>query len=1196
MEGTDQKSDNWEAPRCCPPGMKSSKPILSVPNYKPTLDSQRHGVPKTRITSVTNDFGKEIPLSVVTGADGLIKEFTILPSRKGTATVGGVTALPQERESFTFEEISAVMEDEKPYYLMHIVHSEPQVGDALAPDKALQDEEVDYEENRVAESFVMYEPSKLQLSEPHSTMALVEKTILSSVALPDISYDLKLPGSSPGCLSTQQLEAVLQACQTHEGVLPCGERAGFLLGDGPGVGKGRTIAGIIYDNYLKGRQRALWVSVSNVLKCDVERDLKDIRGSKCECEEIKVVMLDTLNFWRISSEENDKFKAGIVFCTYTSLLAMSEKLDGKYDNRFQQVSSWLGKGFDGVIVFDECDNARNLTRDNVSVLLKLQKQLPSARMVYVLATEPSDPKKMIFMTRLGLWGPGTGCPKFDNFANEMQNRSPASMKMLCMDMKLRGTYIARQLRFKNVGVRIEEVAMTTEFRKTYDHAAKLWAEINMKWQAACRLLRVDPYTQQKIWDEFWSSHQQFFRFLCLAGKVENALNLARDAIDHGKAVVISLQSTEESWTLEYLKGHKGKLKEPVSTLTVIMRLFVEKYFPAPKLKDFNRLINMAVINTSQSKRHRLNSDEDDENVESDESDMEKADSDKPMQERILVHLHDYLRSKQNKEKDTSGDITDYDVACCIYMRYQMLCKIDFLGRRLPANTMDKLKARLGGHKAVAEITTRRGGIVSIKQVYQYMPRCSSAAHRDQVNFMEHQSFMADSKKVAIIAETTAMGISLHSDQTVANQRQRVHIILELPSSLDLAIQQLGRTHRSNQVNTPEYVFVVADLVGERRMATTVAARLKALGALIKDKTLSSDDPDLDQISINNIHGPSSLYHVIQQMAGQRSIDPSEIPDTYKGDFLADCEVALGDVGVLNVETGENGVEIYSVAKDSSNVDRFINRLRGCCVEMQNVIFKFFIDNMYGSIAQMKRSGRFNIGILDLTAHQVSVKSFRQLQFTKMFTNGSETTQLHTLQVERGMTFSAAMTMFRRRARKRYEGFYQLKEKKRDKMVAILCLEVKSSFHLVTGPKDVQMEIYRPHIGRQVRIENLASISSRYVRVKPKTARKYWQEQYDVCLNTCSHIFWNRTCHFPDDCMDGKRIRTYNVLSGRVLPFWHRITNILEKNRHRIQMISAKTDVGQNIVGIAVPNSVYKIIYIDLSSDVGKVELLDSTKD
>ena len=32
----------------------------------------------------------------------------------------------------------------------------------------------------------------------------------------------------------------------------------YSPGDGAGVGKGRTIAGIIYQNYLEGRKKALW--------------------------------------------------------------------------------------------------------------------------------------------------------------------------------------------------------------------------------------------------------------------------------------------------------------------------------------------------------------------------------------------------------------------------------------------------------------------------------------------------------------------------------------------------------------------------------------------------------------------------------------------------------------------------------------------------------------------------------------------------------------------------------------------------------------------------------------------------------------------------------------------------------------------------------------------------------------------------
>lgn len=65
----------------------------------------------------------------------------------------------------------------------------------------------------------------------------------------------------------------------------------MFSGDGAGVGKGRTIAGVIFENYLKGRKRAIWVSVSNDLKYDSERDLKDIGATKIEVYSLNKVNL-----------------------------------------------------------------------------------------------------------------------------------------------------------------------------------------------------------------------------------------------------------------------------------------------------------------------------------------------------------------------------------------------------------------------------------------------------------------------------------------------------------------------------------------------------------------------------------------------------------------------------------------------------------------------------------------------------------------------------------------------------------------------------------------------------------------------------------------------------------------------------------------------------------------------------------------
>ena len=204
-------------------------------------------------------------------------------------------------------------------------------------------------------------------------------------------------------------------------------RAGFLIGDGAGVGKGRTISGIIYDNYLKGRKRAIWVSVSNDLKYDAERDLKDIGA-----DHVDVHFLSKMKYAKINSSINGNIKKGVMYATYSALIGESQgaaSKGSKYKTRLKQLLNWCGEDFDGPIIFDECHRAKNLCPTGAGkptktgqTVLELQKRLPNARIVYASATGASEPKHMAYMVRLGIWGRGSPFNDFSDFLSAIEKR------------------------------------------------------------------------------------------------------------------------------------------------------------------------------------------------------------------------------------------------------------------------------------------------------------------------------------------------------------------------------------------------------------------------------------------------------------------------------------------------------------------------------------------------------------------------------------------------------------------------------------------------------------------------------------------------------------------------------------------------------------------------------------------------------
>ncbi|XP_011404218.2 PREDICTED: protein strawberry notch homolog 1-like isoform X2 [Amphimedon queenslandica] len=1158
------------------------------------------------------------------------------------------------------------------------------VVQATGPTMVSQTEEDIEEEDdhyTSADTYATYKPAKLKLGYLHPD-PIVESSSLASVEPPQVYYDLKYPENviEEVRLSSLQLEAVVYACQQHMNTLADGSRAGFLIGDGAGVGKGRTVAGIIYQNYIEGRKKSLWLSVSNDLKYDAIRDLHDVGAKK-----ISVFALNKFCYGKISGKRNGRVKKGVIFATYSSLIGESTS-GGKYRTRFTQLLHWLGPQFDGVIVFDECHKAKNLVPSGASkpsktgiTVLQLQKRLPKARIVYCSATGASEPKNMAYMSRLGIWGEGTQFPAFQDFIKSVERRGVGAMELVAMDMKLRGLYIARQLSFTGVSFSVEEVSLSKKFIDMYDKAVAFWVEARQMFKDAADLLDYDGRNLKTMWGQFWAAHQRFFKYLCIAAKVPSVIDLAMQSLKDGKCVVIGLQSTGEARTLEQLGQSHGELDGFVSTAKGVLESLIKRHFPTPTDgNDWSVFENDSTLPRNCRKRKRdyavvnnegdddsssewensdsavESSEEEDEMMEQDskpkndtetDSDTSQKDTDnkagllgflgpkepnwlrmskrkskkaklspqrrvrkdgfprgnysikppgnpwspgkhgdlkfnyKTLQfERVLEENEKKDKPSVPVEKQSKSDELGPTVSsqCGVQsvrdMKEELLRKLNELAPLLPSNSLDELIDGLGGPSKVSEMTGRRGRVVQMSDgSVRYQLRSEPDVSIEMLNITEKTRFMDGEKEIAIISEAASSGISLQADRRAKNQKRRVHITLELPWSADKAIQQFGRTHRSNQVTSPEYVFLISTLSGEHRFASIVAKRLECLGALTHGDRRATESRDLSRYNIDTKYGRQALELCLRSIVG---IDKPIVssPD-YNQDFFDKSHEAMVDVELLSNK---------SVDKESLNMTRFLNRLLGLPVKLQNLVFCYFTDTLGEVIKRAKKAGKWDGGILDFGASGEHVDLVESKEFVGDAAFGTATTQLHKIHVERGMSFEDAQSKLQLDQYPN-EGFYLSTKPRNEKNVAVMLKVSKEGSDLYL--------VHRPNTGVQSRCETLVSVLKKYKRCDPEDAMKWWTLQYESTLTSCSHSYWQGKCRSSTPthpCEVGMRRRTYYVLAGSLLGIWIHLENVFLRHpthAHKMQIVRVHTSQ-KKIIGILIPS----VCVLDLTATLERIAL------
>ncbi|KAH8245040.1 hypothetical protein KR032_004278 [Drosophila birchii] len=570
-------------------------------------------------------------------------------------------------------------------------------------------------------------------------------------------------------------------------------------------------------------------------------------------------------------------------------------------------------------------------------------------------------------------------------------------------------YIARQLSFEEVRYRIEEVFVTKKFRRIYDISVKLWVEAKEKFTDAADLISSESSVKKAMWEQFWASHHRFFKYLCIAPKVSRAILLARECIKNGKSVVISLQSTGEERTDCELTDFASTAQDVFQSLVEQHFPAPSRNEIHRNVALYNKLSsslnsssNCNINNSSaaakrkgvatgndNAKKIKKRSSSDQENADGEEEKSPYSDNSNDAENNSASNVrsdikpfasgcssetipqinprNEVKKTEIETEEGTSSKASDTalnaakarrsqlsmrieDMKLASAMKEDLLSKIKELGSRLPQNSIDQLIEDLGGPNKVAEMSgRRRRPVQNVDGSIQYESHSNLHEPLEWLNTKEKDSFMWFRKKVAIVVEPASGGISLHSDRGLFNKQPRVHITLELPLSVDRAIEQFGRTHRTSQVHSPEYIFLIMDLASERRLAFMVAKRLESLGALTHGDRRATGTRDLSQFNIDSKYGRQALGTVMRTIMGHES--PLVPPATDSGERIMDFAVGLMGVGmIVNSETYPGTL---SLVKDYNNISMFLNRILGCPMELQHRLFKYFTDTMTATIQQAK---------------------------------------------------------------------------------------------------------------------------------------------------------------------------------------------------------------------------------------------------
>ena len=755
-------------------------------------------------------------------------------------------------------------------------------------------------DDSVYEEYVSHK-LKVKGAKPHPAR-ISESAAMSAIEPPPITYKPDLPQDiiDKGTLSNVQLEAVSYAGQSHKQTLPNGNTRGFFLGDGTGVGKGRTITGIILDNYRQGHKKAVWLSMNKSLANDTKRDVAALFGDPHLVMEYEGGK---------KSEKSLGKNEGILFATY-STLAKGFENDG---SNFKKIVDWLGKDFDGVIVFDEAHKMGNASdqkgkRGKKSASqtglagIALQEALPKAKVVYSSATGATEVSNLRYAERLGLWGEGTAFKNGDDFVSQITSGGLAAMELVARDMKAMGVYLSRNISYDDVQYERLEHKLNKDQKEIYDTVADAWQIVLQNVNKALEATNQtkDGKARGSAMSAFWSGEQRFFNQILTSMQIPSVITDIEKQLADGKSVVIQLVSTNEAAQeadIARVKNEGLGLEDVDITPRQILMDFVDKSFPVEQYETYKD------DNGNERSRKVLDS------------------SGKPVLNRDAVKLRDELLDKLGSIKVPSSPL-------------DMI--IDHFGVDMVAESTGRTR----------RVVTRNG-----KKVLENISNKRDA---------DVDAFQNGDKRIIIFSKAGGTGKSYHADRAAKNQQQRVHYLLEAGWKADDAVQGFGRSHRSNQASAPIFKLVTTDLSGQKRFISTIARRLGQLGALTKGQSQT---------------GGQGMFSAEDNL--ENAIAADTLAGFYKSlslgtvDGVKDGMGVIEKMGLKDKLFDEHG-NFNLKAEDARDVPKFLNRILALDFNEQNAVFDGYAEALRANTELAAQNGTLDRGLENYKADKIKL--------------------------------------------------------------------------------------------------------------------------------------------------------------------------------------------------------------------------------